>query len=131
MAQKGDVADIPYILGATRNDILATDKSNPIQSGCIAWSQLMEKIRRKPSYVYAFHRALPGDDAGAFHSSELWYLFGTLRRCWRPFTPEDEVLSARMTDAWTHFMKCGTPDDDGSWLPCSKDNPYVQIFDIR
>ena len=131
LAQKGDVADIPYILGATRNDILASDESNPIQSGCIAWSQLMEKIGRKPSYVYTFHRALPGDDAGAFHSSELWYLFGTLRRCWRPFTPGDEVLSARMTDAWTHFMKCGTPDDDGSWLPCSIDNPYVQVFDIK
>lgn len=131
LAERGQVADIPYLLGATRNDILATGSSNPIQSGCIAWSQLMDRLGRGPSYVYAFNRALPGDDAGAFHSSELWYLFGTLRRCWRPFTPEDEALSARMTDAWVHFIKDGTPDDDGHWQPCSAAAPYVQIFDTE
>lgn len=131
LAESGQVADIPYLLGATRNDILASDSDNPIQSGCMAWSQLMDRLGRKPSYVYAFRRALPGDDAGAFHSSELWYLFGTLRRCWRPFTPEDEALSASMTDAWVHFMKQGVPDGSGHWRPCSVSDPYVQVFDIE
>ena len=29
------------------------------------------------------------DMAGAFHSSELWYMFGTLDRCWRPMEDAD------------------------------------------
>lgn len=35
---------------------------------------------------------LPGDDAGAFHSSELWYIFGTLGRCWRPYKKSDPFI---------------------------------------
>lgn len=129
LAESGKIADIPYMLGATGNDILSSAAGNPIQRGCIAWSRLLDKIRQKPSYVYSFTHALPGDNAGAFHSSELWYVFGTLQRCWRPFTAEDEALSNRMTDAWTSFMKCGVPDSTGSWRPCSNADPYVQIFD--
>jgi hypothetical protein len=44
-------------------------------------------------YLYCFDRQMPGDDAGAFHSSELWYEFGTLDRCWRPFIEADYRLS--------------------------------------
>ena len=40
---------------------------------------------RKAPYYYRFDVAMPGDDAGAFHSSELWFSFGTLATCWRPF----------------------------------------------
>mgnify|MGYP002236091704 FL=1 len=63
------------------------------------------------SYVYCFSRDLPGEDMsapkggfgdmkGAFHSSELWYMFGTLDKCWRPMEKADYELSERMVSYW-------------------------------
>ena len=40
--------------------------------------------RTMPSYSWYFDRKLPGDENGAWHSSDLWYWFGTLDNCWRP-----------------------------------------------
>lgn len=130
LTEQGRVAPIPYLLGATKNDIFSGD-SNPIQAGCVSWSQLLDHLRGTPSYVYAFNRTLPGDNAGAFHSSELWYVFGTLHRCWRPFSHADRALSQSMCDAWAHFMKHGTPDAAGLWRPCTCADPYVRIFDVE
>ena len=88
----------------------------------------MDELGRKPSYVYYFTRDLPGNDAGAFHSAELWYMFGTLGRCWRPMTEHDYDLSNQMLDYWTNFMKTGDPNGDGlpEWAPCTKANPVVK-----
>lgn len=86
----------------------------------------------RPSYVYYFTRQLPGDEAGAFHSAELWYMFGTLGRCWRPMTEADRALSGRMLDYWTNFMKSGNPNGAGlpEWRPCRKEDSFVMEFDI-
>lgn len=56
-----------------------------------------------------FSHPLPGDGAGAFHSSELWYMFGTLGRSRRPMAETDYCLSSEMLDAWASFMKDGNP----------------------
>ena len=132
----GVVKDIPYMLGTTKNDILVTpeilaaDDRTSLYKGCITWSEKMEELGRKPAYVYYFTHDLPGDDKGAWHSCELWYMFGTLKRCWRPFTEEDRILSEMMLDYWTNFMKTGDPNGVNvpDWEPCTKDNPAVKIF---
>ena len=76
------------------------------------------KQGKKPMHMYMFERALPGvrehafvDEA--FYSAELRYVFGTLDRCWRPFTAEDRQLSERMMDYWTNFAKTGNPNGPG------------------
>ena len=86
---------------------------------------------RRPAYVYEFVRDLPGDDAGAFHSSELWYTFGTLGRAWRPFTPADQALSDRMLDYWTNFMKTGDPNGAAlpEWKPWQSEKD-IMILDV-
>ncbi len=136
--EAGKVKDIPYMLGSTLDDI-AVDPTpseegprGQLYYGCIAWSHKLEELGRNPAYVYDFQRQLPGDDAGAFHSSELWYTFGTLRRCWRPMTEGDRQLSARMLDCWTNFMKYGNPNGTSGkeWRPCRREDPYVQVFDL-
>jgi para-nitrobenzyl esterase len=69
----------------------------------------------KPLYVYSFEHEPPGGDGvGAFHSCELWYIFGTLSRCWRPMRGADYELSLRMADYWTNFAKTGDPNG-GEW----------------
>lgn len=76
--------------------------------------------------MYYFCRQLPSDDAGAFHSSELWYVFGTLDRCWRDMTVKDYRLSESMLNAWTNFMKY---DDPGTqWKAYTRKQQFVRNF---
>lgn len=137
LVDKGQHKDIPYLLGSTKNDIgvninhLAQGDKGPLYDACIAWSLKNEALGRRPSYVYYFARDLPGDDqASAFHSAELWYMFGTLKRSWRPFEPADEALSERMLDYWCNFIKNKNPNQPGlpDWNPCSSDDPFVKIL---
>ncbi len=129
----GKIKDIPYMLGTTKDDILVTPEMHEkgefseLYHGCIAFSQKLEELGRNPAYVYYFTRNLPGDDLGAWHSSELWYMFGTLDRCWRPWEERDRELSSRMLDYWVNFMRTGNPNAAGAkeWKPCTKDEPEV------
>lgn len=130
VTENGRIKDIPYMIGSTKDDLWVTDgmrsqgRKGPLYESIEAWSKCLAAQGRKPPYVYYFTRALPGDSAGAFHSSELWYMFGTLPRCWRPMQREDAVLSGEMLDAWTDFMKYGDPGK--SWKPYD----HVQVFDL-
>jgi para-nitrobenzyl esterase len=74
----------------------------------------------KDVYYYSFEPSIPGDDAGAFHSVDLWFSFETLAKCWRPFTGKHYDLARRMCTYWTNFAKTGDPnglDADGTPLP--------------
>ena len=135
--ERGLHKNIAYMIGSTKNDIavdpakLAAGDPGRLYRGCINWSLKSEKLGRSPSYVYYFTRDLPGDDLGAFHSSELWYMFGTLNRCWRPMTDGDRELSTRMMDYWCNFIKSGDPNGDAlpAWPACTAADPHVQILD--
>lgn len=127
VVRKG-IADIPYMIGYTAGD--GDRKAIEIDEFCASRNY----YEGKPVYQYKFDRQMPGDDAGAFHSSELWYMFGTLDKCWRPLTRADKALSAEMLDAWTNFCKYGDPEGaepSGSWPEFTKDNPYRKIFDVK
>jgi para-nitrobenzyl esterase len=138
-AETGVHPDIPYMIGSTRNDIgvtpelLEKGEKSPLYKGCIGWSHLNERLGRSPSFVYYFTRQLLGDEAGAFHSSELWCMFGTLHRSWRPKVTGDYALSDRMMDYWCNFMKTGDPNGSGrpEWERCSEKNPFVMTLDIE
>jgi para-nitrobenzyl esterase len=132
--ERGGHHDIPYMLGCTANDIGGSEPGPEGKPGlyraALGFSALNESLGRGPCYVYYFTRRPLGDDAGAFHSAELWYVFGTLSRSWRPKTPEDYELSARMVRYWCNFMKNGDPNGSGlpPWKPCAGDEPFVQVF---
>ncbi len=91
------------------------------------------KNGRKGNYVYRFDPFIPGwDDPGAFHSSELWFMFETLAKCWRPFTGKHYDLARIMCNYWTNFVKTGDPngnDADGSpmpqWKEFTKEDPSI------
>lgn len=126
-ALDGEIADIPYMIGWNLDDM--SDMAEPI--GRFATTR--EQQSQQPTYVYEFMRRLPGDDSGAFHSAELWYMFGTLDNSWRPFTEADHLLSVQMLDAWTNFAKYGNPNGtsgNDSWKPYTAANPEVHKFDI-
>lgn len=124
-ATEGRIADIPYMIGCTAKD----GGGNSINLFC----EVRSEKSSHPAYQYFFKRNLPGDDedpakdAGAYHSSELWYMFGTLDKSWRPFTEADYALSTEMVDAWTSFCKTGNP----GWEEYTKDNPVIREFDVE
>ena len=129
----------PYILGANANDITMekaedfSQENNPMQRANIEFAKLANQVGAD-SYVYYFTRQLPGDASGAFHSAELWYVFGSLDYCWRKGQMEDGdwKLSDEIVTYWSNFMKRGNPNGDGVklWGTCSSDRPYVKVFDI-
>ena len=101
----GDQHKIPYMMGSTSHDVVPPF----IYSMAKKWCQKQST----PSYLWFFERNLPGDSHGAWHSSDLWYWFGTLDNCWRPFTDRDYALSSEMTDRLAAFAYSGDPNADG------------------
>ena len=86
--------------------------------------------QEQPSYCYMFNHQLPGDNNGSWHSSDLWYWFGTLDHCWRPLTKEDYELSDKMTTYLTNFVKTGNPNSEGlnTWDVQTKKQKKVMHF---
>ena len=130
----GKMRDIPYMVGSVNDDLGSTPTEireqlpGRLHRECLRWSARTEAAFGRPAYVYRFLHPLPGDASGAFHSAELWYMFGTYPRWWRPRTEADAALSGEMVSCWTTFMKTGAPTADGSWEPCRGADGYVKIF---
>ena len=104
---QGKQKKIPYMAGTTSHDMMPPILFAMSNSWCQAQSE--------PSYVWYFDRMLPGDDNGAWHSSDLWYWFGTLPNCWRPMEAKDYGLSERMVSYLCNFVRSGDPN--GAGLP--------------
>lgn len=127
----GSIADIPYMIGYTAGDI--GNMRKPI----LNFAAVRDSLSEQPTYCYVFDRQLPNDGRpclqGAFHSCDLWYVFHTLGRSWRPFTKADFRLSDEMVDAWTNFAKYGNPNgkDDDAWKPATREQPFFYSFNIK
>lgn len=118
----GSIADIPYLIGSVEMD--GDMLGGP---GIDTFAKMRSEKGGQPVYEYLFKRHLPGEDnPGAFHSSELWYIFGTLGKSWRPFTEKDYELSQRMLKAWISFIKTGNP----GWDASTAGNLHTEVFDI-
>ena len=61
-------------------------------------------------WYYIFDHDIPGDDAGSFHGSDLWFMFDSLANSWRPFEGRHYDLARQVTSYWTNFVKYGTPN---------------------
>ena len=87
----GTLADVPYMIGYTLND--AGNMQPVITDFCLNREENGGK-----AWAYQFARPLPTDGRpnvlqGAFHSSDLWFVFKSLKNCWRPWTQGDWDLS--------------------------------------
>ena len=77
----GTLADVPYMIGYTLND--AGNMEPVITDFCLNREENGGK-----AWAYQFARPLPTDGRpnvlqGAFHSSDLWFVFKSLKNCWR------------------------------------------------
>ncbi|MCQ2058560.1 MAG: carboxylesterase family protein [Bacteroidaceae bacterium] len=128
------LAQVPYLIGYTLND--AGNMGTQIVDFCLNREEMGGK-----AYAYQFARPLPDDGnhpevtqrlRGAFHSSDLWFVFKSLKHCWRPWTEGDWDLSEKMLTAWSNFAKYGDPNgaDGGEWKPLTKENRQFMIFKL-
>ena len=79
------------------------------------WMEAQASTGKQPIYRYRFDLAPPGDPRGprlgAYHSSEIEYVFGQLDSkahvAWRP---QDRQLSEQMQEYWANFARSGDPN---------------------
>lgn len=130
----GTLANVPYMIGFTLND--SGNMAPLIENFCLNREEKGDK-----AYAYQFARPLPDDGShpevtarlkGAFHSSDLWYVFKSLKHCWRPWTEGDKNLSEKMLTAWSNFCKYGNPNgtEDGEWQPFTSANKNFMLFKL-
>jgi len=121
------------LLSLTCDDLLMTNRQNSLSTG-------------SNNYVYFFSQNLPKHTAeyasgrnedfyGAFHSAELWYMFGSMRdvKEQRQWTEGDHALSDVMSAYWANFIRTGNPNGQGLpyWPVCSEstEGAYMHFGD--
>ena len=111
---------LDYLIGFTSNDMYA-----PVMA------HIGKRFGRANSaYLYYFDREAPGDKNGAFHSSDLRYVFERLETSWRPYGERDCEISCQMADYLAAFIKTGDPNTAGlpAWTPADSGHKKVMCF---
>ena len=113
--KKGEQKNIPYMIGFTSEDMYPFFMYQMAKQ----WGVTCRKQNKKLCFGYYFTRQLPGDDKGAWHSSDLWYWFGTLDNSWRPWENRDRYLCNEMLEYFMYFIKNGNPNGGylEEWYP--------------
>ncbi len=133
LIEQGRALPISYLLGSNGDDLAAARAHGAVveDDGMHGANTAYAKRMEQPCYVYYFDRKMPGDEAGAFHSAELWYVFGSLDYCWRPLEAHDFELSQEMVAYWSNFFKTGDPNGEGLplWRPCTEADPFYALLE--
>lgn len=105
-------------------ELAKTDAFNRFLGASRGFCELRSGMGKRV-YYYIFDHDIPGDDAGSFHGSDLWFMFDSLGNSWRPFEGKHYDLARQVCSYWTNFVKTGDPngeDYNGNPLPVWK--PY-------
>ncbi|PTT00281.1 esterase [Pedobacter sp. HMWF019] len=85
------------------------------------------------AYTYYFNHPIPWPEFpqyGAFHSSEIPYVFSNLNKLMRPWTPADRQISEMMSSYWVNFVNKGDPNGPGLPLWPSVESNVAQTLYI-
>ena len=99
--------EFPQIYSVCMNDMF-----------CIALLKVNQMMAKKGArngnkvWMANFAKALPGDNLGAWHASDLLYVFKTLDRNWRDFDETDYKISNQMNKSLIAFVKNHDPNCD-------------------
>jgi para-nitrobenzyl esterase len=101
----------------------------------LLWAQQRRQTSHYPIYGYLFTHVEPGPDSarfGAFHSSEIPYVFGTLDQApERGFTALDQRVSERLQAYWVSYIKTGDPNGARRhhWPPLDQNLQILELGD--
>lgn len=80
------------------------------------WALDRQKTSHSKTFTYYWDHPLPGPDKetyGAFHTSEVPYVFNSLDKSDRPFDATDRAIADQMTSYWANFARTGDPNGKG------------------
>jgi len=118
----GRAEEFKAIVGNDLNAVPAKSSFNSIEIAARTIGIRSAELGKKsPIYYGVFDPTIPGwDNPGTFHSSDLWFVWETLAKCWRPFKGYHYDLSRQMCNYLCNFCKTGNPngyDNDDTPLP--------------
>ena len=93
-------------------------------------TELLERHKSKTfGYQFNIKSPLLNGRLGAYHSSELPYLFGSWENNFSDWCSQDaKIISEFLQISWTNFAKTGSPSSElFEWETYSKNNLVVQI----
>lgn len=109
--EDGIITPPPLLIGFTPDEFLFNGEST-MDYGIQKLFAAEEKNGLKnKNYFYKFAVPIPGwDNPGVFHSSDLWFFFETLAKCWRPFTGVHYDMARKICNYLCNFIKNGDPN---------------------
>ena len=113
------------------NLLLARDR---YMSGALIWAKARKRVSGQTVFAYLYDHPYPaapaGQPFGAFHTSQIPYIFGNLGLGGRQFSAKDTQVSRQWQDLILAFMRKGTPaGPDGIW-PAATPGPDTKAMII-
>jgi para-nitrobenzyl esterase len=114
--------------------VLAVGRDRTFTLEMRTWARMVTAAGAR-AFVYQFSHVPPSPRAkewGAYHASEISYVFGNLRNPTFTYTDVDRTLSDRMSSYWVNFATTGDPNGKGLpvWTPYDAANePYLDLGD--
>ena len=123
--------------GVSPGEIMSRISAAPVRQSAITQAERQAALGGAPVFNYWFCWQTPVLDRrpGAFHCSELSFVFDNTDRC-APMTgggPGPRALAAKVSDAWINLARHGDPNHSGlpHWPAFTADKCPTMIFDTE
>jgi para-nitrobenzyl esterase len=118
-------------------DLLSVISTAAIRQGAVDQATRKAALGAAPAYLYLFawHTPMLDGRPGAFHSSEIAFVFDNADRCVNLTggLPEALELSTQISRAWVQFARHGDPSHPGlpPWPAVAQGKRPTMLFDTR
>lgn len=119
---------------STVQDSISAVKSAALEQSMLSaylWLDYRAKTAKTNGYVYYFDRAIPWPEHpeyGAFHSSEIPYVFNNMKKLIsHTMEKKDTLIADKISAYWVNFVKSGDPNGPNlaKWEAFKPDKPEI------